>query len=733
MSRLFGADPALKRVQSKTPGLGHRASKKMGLDVQGPGTIQRYFMTRFFAALLVLLAGSVAGPAQTTTSPSQDTKPAVPVAPRKVDKAAAYYHYALAHMYEEQVAVYGRSELASKAIEEYRLAIEADPSSEYLTSGLAELYAKTGRIRDAVLEAQDILKRDPNNLEAHKLLGRIYLRSLGDMQSNSSGSGNVLKLAIEQYEQIIKIEPDNVDDHLLLGRLYRLDNELQKAEAEFKTAVKLQPDSEEAVTTLAYLYNEEGDTTRAVQVLGAVPDASRSAKLYSALGYTYEQQKQYKEAINAYRKAIELDRDNLDAIRGLAENLLNDGQTDAALEQYKIIADANPEDAQTYLKIAEIERRNGKFDEALDNLKKAESLVQDSIEVPYNIAAVYQAQGRYDDATKVLQDLLDKTEKKDNSYSPGEKNNRAVFLERLGTIYREEQSYTLAVETFRKMLPLGDENAVRGYQQIIDTYREAKQWPQATAVAKEATQKLPNDRGLRMVYAAQLADAGDSNKAIADVRALLKGNADDRDVYISLGQMYTRLREFDEAQQAYQKADELSTKPDDKQYVNFLRGASYERQKKYDEAEEMFRKVLASDPQSAMTLNYLGYMLADRGVKLDEAVAMIKKAVDLDPANGAYLDSLGWAYYKQGKYEQSEELLLKASQHMGSDPTVQDHLGDLYQKTGRLKLAAAHWERAVNEWNKTVAAEVDPDDLARVQKKLESAKMKLAKEETDKQ
>ena len=691
-------------------------------------------MTRFFSALLVLLAGTAAGSAQ-TASPIQETKPApsaVPAPGRKLDKAAAYYHYALAHMYEEQVAVYGRSELASKAIEEYRLAIEADPSSEYLTSGLAELYAKTGRIRDAVLEAQDILKRDPNNLEAHKLLGRIYLRSLGDMQTNTSGSGNVLKLAIEQYEQIIKIEPDNVDDHLLLGRLYRLDNELQKAEAEFKTAVKLQPDSEEAVTTLAYLYNEEGDTTRAVQVLGAVPDASKSAKLYSALGYTYEQQKQYKQAIDAYRHAIELDRDNLDAIRGLAQNLLNDGQTDAALEQYKIIADANPEDAQTYLKIAEIDRRNGKFDEALENLKKAESLVQDSIEVPYNIAAVYQSQGRYDEATKVLQDLLDKTEKKDNSYSAGEKNNRAVFLERLGTIYREEQNYTLAVDTFRKMLALGDENAVRGYQQIIDTYRESKQWPQATAAAKEATQKLPNDRGLKMVYAAQLADAGQSDKAIADVRSLLKGSAEDRDVYITLGQMYTRLKQFDEAQQAFQKAEELSSKPDDKQYVYFLRGSSYEREKKYEQAEEMFRKVLANDPQSAMTLNYLGYMLADRGVKLDEAIAMIKKAVDLDPANGAYLDSLGWAYFKQAKYDQAEEELVKAAQKMGNDPTVQDHLGDLYQKTGRLKLAAAHWERALNEWNKTVAAEVDQDDLARVQKKLESAKMKLAKEETEK-
>ena len=113
------------------------------------------------------------------------------------DRAAAYYHFTLAHMYEEQVATYGRSELANKAIEEYRAAIDADPTSAYLTSGLAELYAKTGRIRDAVVEAQDIIKKNPNNLEARRLLGRIYLRSLGDMQAGN-GSESVLKLAIEQ-------------------------------------------------------------------------------------------------------------------------------------------------------------------------------------------------------------------------------------------------------------------------------------------------------------------------------------------------------------------------------------------------------------------------------------------------------------------------------------------------------------------------------------------------------
>jgi len=659
------------------------------------------------------------------------SKPAAAEPPHKVDRATAYYHYAMAHMYEDQWSVYARSDLASKAIDEYRLAIEADPSSEYLNAGLAELYAKTGRIRDAVQEAQDILKRDPNNLEAHKLLGRIYLRSLGDMQSGT-GSDNVLKAAIDQYEQILKIEPDNADDHLLLGRLYQLNKNLRKAETEFKTAIKLQPDSEEAITTLALLYNDEGDAARAAQTLSSVPDSARSGKLYSALGYTYEQQKNYKNAIDAYRHAIELDRDNLDSIRGLADSLLNDNQTDAALDQYKIVAEANPEDAKTYIQIAEIYRRKGKFDLALENLKKAGSMVQDSAEVSYNIAAVYQAQGRFDEAAQVLQDLLKKSEKPDNSYSQEEKDRRSVFLERLGAVERDNNNDPAALETFRAMLTLGDENAVRGYQEIIDTYREEKQWQQATDVAKEAVGKLPKENDLRMVYALQLADMGQADEGLQQVKSLLKGTSDDREIYITLTQMYTRLKRWQDAEDALNKLDQLSAKPEEKQYANFLRGSVLERQKQYGPAEDSFRKVLAGNPQDAATLNYLGYMLADRGVKLDEALTLVKKAVDLDPTNGAYLDSLGWAYFKLGKYDQAEDSLNKAShlQRMGSDPTVQEHLGDLYQKTGRLKLAAAHWERAIEEWNKTVAAEIDQDDVAKVQKKLESARVKLAKEDS---
>jgi len=665
----------------------------------------------------------------TTSSPveTQKADASQPADVKKIDHAGSYYHFALAHMYEEMMAMYGRSEFATKAIEEYRLAIESDPSSEFLNAALAELYAKTGRIRDAVVEAKEIINRDPNNLEARKLLGRIYLRSLGDMQGGTQ-SQEMLKLAVEQYEAMVRIEPKNTDNHLLLGRLYILSKDLLKAESEFKTAAALDPGSEEAITNLAYLYNEEGDNVRAAETLNSVPEPSRTAKVYSALGYTYEQQKDYKKAVSAYRNAVSLDKENLDAMRGLAQNLGNDNQIEAALDEYRTIQDADPQDAQAALRVSEIYRRMGKFDLAMENLKKAGALVQDSLEVSYNEALILEAQGKYDEATAVLQKLVSRTTTGD--HSAGERNNRALFLERLGNIYREQGKTVLAMETFRRIIELGGDEASRGYQELIDLNREQKQWAEAARTAQEAVKKLPNDKSLKLTLAQQLADTGKAEESIALAKSVVKGSPDDRDSYISLSQIYSRLKRWKEAEEAITQAEKLATRPEEKEYVKFVQGSIYERQKKIDLAEQSFRQVLQQDPNNGMTLNYLGYMLADHNTHLEEALTLIKRALELDPNNGAYLDSLGWAYFKLGNYDQSEESLRRAAEKTPNDATVQDHMGELYARIGKLKLAAAHWERALDEWSKSIAADVDQQDVARVTKKLESTKVRLAQQQS---
>ena len=633
-------------------------------------------------------------------------------------------------MYEDMATNYGRPEYATRAIEEYKLALDADPSSKYLNSGLAELYLRTGRVRDAVLAAQEILKTEPNNLEAHKLLGRVYLQSLGNVQ-NGGPSEKVLQLAIAEYTKIVELQSNDIESRLLLGQLYTLAHDTPHAEEQFKAAQHIDPNSEDVVLNLARLYSDSGDMTHAIEVLNAVPADDRTAKMDYALGMSYDQLKENKNAIDAYTKAFDMEPDNLDAERGLAQALLNDNQLSAALKHFEAISAADPQDAQTYLRIAEIQRRQGHYEQALTTLKKAKALASDSLEIGFNEALIDDSLGHYDEAAQALQMLVKQTTHADGQYAEAEKNNRSIFLDRLANIYREQNKTDQAVQTYQLMVAMGGEYAERGYQGQVDAYRDAKQYDKATQVAQQAAAAMPKDKSVQLMLAGQLADTSKAEEGIKLAKAQLRGNASDREVHLALAQIYTRLRRWKEAADEIDAADALSSISRTTRSISTFCAVRWTSGRNTTiPRKSEFRKILAIDPNNSMTLNYLGYMLGDRGVKLDEALAMVQKAVQLDPQNGAYLDSLGWVYFKMGQYALAEANLRKASERMGQDPAVHDHLGEVYEKTGRLKMAAAQWEQSLQEYAHTVPADAEPGDVNKVQKKLDSARVKLAKEES---
>jgi tetratricopeptide (TPR) repeat protein len=141
----------------------------------------------------------------------------------------------------------------------------------------------------------------------------------------------------------------------------------------------------------------------------------------------------------------------------------------------------------------------------------------------------------------------------------------------------------------------------------------------------------------------------------------------------------------------------------------FQLGAAHERNKDYATAEKYFRKALELAPDFAEALNYLGYMWAERGENLQEAQRLIEKAVQLEPENGAFLDSMAWVLYQQGKVREALPWMEKALKHSPEpDPTLYDHLGDIYWKLGRP-------EPARDAWRKSLELEDNPA----VRKKLE--------------
>ncbi|MDE3105328.1 MAG: tetratricopeptide repeat protein [Acidobacteriota bacterium] len=677
------------------------------------------------AALFLVPPCLIATSAQAATSRPVAT--ANTASATQPDRSSAYYHYALAHLYEDLAVNAGRSDYATQAIEEYKLALNADPTSLFLQDGLADLYFKVGRIREAVSAAQEQINRNPNDFAAHALLGKVYLRSLGDMQGQQSAQ--MLQLAITEYEKLVELKPADIENHLLLGQLYSFNHDSAKAEAQFQAAQKIDSSSEEVVLNIARLYSEQGDLARAAQALAAVPETDRTARMELALAGTYDQLHKNKEAIAAYRRAIELDGDDLDASRGLAAALLNDNQLDESLKVYTSIVAQEPQDAQSQIHIAEIQRRQGHYEAALETIRKARPLAQDSVELIYNEALTDDALGRYDDSAAILLKLVQDSTHPDGKYTEQEKSNRGIFLDRLGNVYREQNKTAEAVATYRLLLDLGGDYTRSGYQGMVDAYRDNHQWAEATNIAAEAAQALAKDHSIQLMYAGQLADTGKLEQGLALARAQLApapGVPEDRDVYLALAQIYTRVKQFPQAAEQLDKAATLSLQPDQTLYVEFLRGALYDREKLYVQAEAEFRKALTIDPQNATVLNYLGYMFADRGVNLPEALSLVQKAVELDPQNGAYLDSLGWVYFKSGQYALAEESLRKALDRISSDPTIHDHLGEVYAKTGRLKLAVTQWQRSLDEYAHSLPADADPEDVAKVQHKLDTARVKLA-------
>jgi predicted Zn-dependent protease len=95
------------------------------------------------------------------------------------DRATAYYHYTLAHMYAELAgASTNRTEYVNNAIENYKAALKADPSSPLMAEELSDLYSQSGRMRDGQNDGEQAIKQNPNDLAAHRILARIYVRQI---------------------------------------------------------------------------------------------------------------------------------------------------------------------------------------------------------------------------------------------------------------------------------------------------------------------------------------------------------------------------------------------------------------------------------------------------------------------------------------------------------------------------------------------------------------------------
>jgi tetratricopeptide (TPR) repeat protein len=635
----------------------------------------------------------------------------------------AYYYLTIGHLQEQQFEIDNSAATASQAIDSYKKALALAPDSAVIMDRLAEIYAKAQRVPEATDEAQEVLKRDPDNVDAHRLLAQIYVRTLGDTNAGDSQQENIGKAKAE-FQAILKLQPDDVYSSLWLARLYRFENHPDDAEKVLRSVLEHDSSNGPALEQLSQILVDEGRSQEAIVLLTQAAGDSSSPDIYDLLGDAYAQSKDFAKSEQAYRKAVEEDPDDPGHRHGLAQALMSENKFADALEQFKKLTEIEPGTAENYLRMSQLYRHLGQFTDSESALLKAKQLAPGNLEILYNEALLYEDERRYDDAVKVLSDAIAGIK----SQGPSDQGTGAlaILYEQLGEAYRQAQNYSAAIETYEEMGKLSTELEKHAQALEIETFRANHDLDKAIAEAKRALADSPKDPNMIVTLATLYSEKSDLPSAMKLLQGLIQGNEDDQQIYLTMAQFQERNRQFAEAEQSADKAEKLASDPSDKQTAWYMLGAIFERQKKYDQAEQEFRKVLDQNPDDGAVLNYFGYMLADRGIRLDEATAMIQKAVKQDPDNGAYLDSLGWAYYKADKYTDAEEYLRHAVERDGDDPTILSHLANVYMKLGQTDQAVQLLEKSQAQWQKQLPADFEADKSAEVDAQLKTLKRRLA-------
>lgn len=214
---------------------------------------------------------------------------------------------------------------------------------------------------------------------------------------------------------------------------------------------------------------------------------------------------------------------------------------------------------------------------------------------------------------------------------------------------------------------------------------------------------------LRLSYARVLGDRGRRGEAEALLEDYLAASPNNLSALLELADIARSDGDFKAAVDLYSRVIANSGAP--MWDAHHLRGISYEQLGDWQPAERDFFAALEIMPNNPHVINYLAYSWLERGENFEKALAMLKKAQSLAADDPHIADSYGWALHKNDKNIEAVPFLEKALNQMPTDPTVNEHLGDVLHQLGKLRQASFYWRRAEQFAEKA-------DDKQRLAKKL---------------
>ena len=640
-------------------------------------------------------------------APRQQATPPAPAADRT---AEAYAQFLQAHVLADE-------DKTDEAIAAYRRAMTLDPASATIPAELAELFFEENRPTDAQNAAEQALKIDAANKQAHRVLGQVFAGLAGNAQDTRAGRAQQqehITTSIGHLEKALEtpVKQTDIDIRALLSRLYVAAEQFDKAIPLLADIVKEAPGWRDGPSLLMEAYTGAGKTREAVAWLEeSAPD---NPQLYPSLAGFYARERRWVDAAGAYDQALKASPRSFDLRVNLASMLMNTGSRADLLRGRDLLREAlgmRATDEGALRLLSQAERRSG---DPVAAEAAARKLIAQNGRNPrgyFVLSEALEDQRKFQGVVDALAPAVAQFRgTADGAFALG------MLLPHLGFAYQELGQFDKAIQTFedaRKLAP--NDGSMITY--LVRAQMAAKNYTAAVDTVRAARVQNPGDLRLANLESTALRRSGKTDQGVAVMEEFLRRQPDDVDAWVAMSQVYT---DANRGAQAVKVLQDAQAKFPAETGITFELATVLDRQKKFAESEALFRQLLSKEPDNAPALNYLGYMLAERGERLDESVDYIKRALALDPDNGSYLDSIGWAYYKDGKFDMALEHLQRAAQMLTTNSVVQDHYADVLFRLGR-------YDDAIAAWTKALSGDLDSIDRGDIDKKIRNAKQKLTR------
>jgi tetratricopeptide (TPR) repeat protein len=391
------------------------------------------------------------------------------------DNAVGHYQLGLAYAQQRDI---------TRAESEWREAVRIRPDLADAHRALATLEIGRGNFDNALKTAQQIIKSQPSSADGFLFRGiaELGLRRFTDAQQDD--------------EEALKRAPNSPAPYVQLGHVQLAQKHYSDAAKFYQQGLEKDPASSDALRGLMASYVDQKQYDQAIAAANAqIAKSPSTSNFYDLLGTAlFEGKKDYPGAETALRKAIDLDKNNTDALEKLGKVQIQEGKLDQALALYQQAIKDNPQQARLYLLTGQLFEQKQDWDQAKAMYQQALTVSPNDPRAANNLAyVILEHGGNVDLAMNMAQ-----TARRGMPESPN-------AADTLGWAYYQKGIYQSAIDQFQEALRLSQkngapDNAVVHYHLGL-AYQKANQPSLARQQLKKAVDLKPDDVDARKALA----------------------------------------------------------------------------------------------------------------------------------------------------------------------------------------------------------------------------------------